>query len=690
VSLPGTAIAGQASPETRTIVDRASASLASQAVAAFLLAIVLAAVALKDVRGPLELLQLWWWCAGTIWSGAILLRLFGSSKVTSGLLLEVVLGIAVTSLAVLAVVSASGLSAWAAMTAWSIATTLAAIMLRRGFRLNRLPELGLLAIACVASYAWTLPTRNAVLELMRSGRFPTWNDLFLHATQIARLGPYPAFGRGAATFVDTTPDFYHFGSYVLPSTLASLADVTPLDAAATWWVTLSFLVLATGIAAVAVALRGASLAAASLVALLAFPDASVVGLGNGFFGFHWLLVTVPGSGYGIGLVAAAVVLLLQWTKTHRLSHLIGAGVLGVATVMFRLHFAVLFVPVFLAVVLLQWPNSRNGRSVILALGAAILLALVLFGFAQEWRADLPYRMNLIPYLSSVLNQAPYFVPDVLAQLLSTNEILGIAFGIVAVVLSALGVFLIVYCVAVATRLAAGRLTQSDLLPGYFVLSFVFCMIFAPTPESGDLTEFKQRGFVLIYAMLIPWVVLAICDVLNWMRPSLSQHGPTVVIGTSLLSCTIVPLGFASVLATPRMSWAHVHYDTSVDRSLLLAGQYIAVNKQARDILAVDNLSPTAALSDQATILVAQTGVPTFLSRLGLYGARNGTAGLLVNSRLEILTKIHNAATLQEANELLRAHSLTWYVVGASDPPAWDPRGFAAKLSVGEWLVYLAR
>ena len=52
-------------------------------------------------------------------------------------------------------------------------------------------------------------------------------------------------------------------------------------------------------------------------ALLLIPDASTYGLRNGFFGFHWLLFSHPGSGYGLSAAFTALTLVEIWRARQR-------------------------------------------------------------------------------------------------------------------------------------------------------------------------------------------------------------------------------------------------------------------------------------------------------------------------------------------------------------------------------------
>jgi hypothetical protein len=64
--------------------------------------------------------------------------------------------------------------------------------------------------------------------------------------------------------------------------------------------------------------------------VLFLPDASTYGFRNGFFSFHWLLVTSPGTGYALGIVLTTCSLLyISYVERQR-----SALFLAIATLFF--------------------------------------------------------------------------------------------------------------------------------------------------------------------------------------------------------------------------------------------------------------------------------------------------------------------------------------------------------------------
>ncbi|MBI4921071.1 MAG: hypothetical protein HY834_04930 [Devosia nanyangense] len=660
----------------------------TEAIAALAMATTLAALDPRKQFGLVEALQLWWWCVAIVWSGALAVRILRLREARAALVLEVLLGVAITSLVVLSAVSAPWLSAWSAMTIWSVGMTLAtALRLRReGFGANHLRQLAVFVLGCAGSYAWALPTSRAVAALTGTGRFPAWTDYFIHAGEIARLGPFAAFGRGIASLVDVAPDLYHFGSYVLPAAFASLTGAMPLDAAVSTWVGLSFIMLTAGIAAVAFSLRGAVLAIVSLAVLLALPDASRFGIGNGFFGFHWMLVTAPGSGYGIGLVAAAVVLLLCWVKQPRFALLAASALIGGMLILFRVHMALLFAPVGLAFWAAGSALRRRVRPAAMAAGA-VVIAAALIGLVALLHAYTQYRFSLLAYLSAIMEQDVGLpLNDAYTLLLSSSSVLAAIFGLAVILVGSLGLPLLVYSVFIVLRIVRRSATLADFVPGMFVASLVLVSVLAPAPWNGDFTEFKQRGFVLVYAILVPWAVLAVGE-LPWLRVARNRAAATLVSGLAAITCVAAPLAFGNALSAPRFSWSSGLYNVALDPTLTALAEYMAEHRGPADVLVFDAPDPAATLVDEATIVTAMTGVPAFVSRAGIYAARSGRLGDIVRARLKVLASVRMAGDLVDAMRQLSDAAITWYLVPAERAPRWDSEGREATTRIGPWLVY---
>ena len=112
--------------------------------------------------------------------------------------------------------------------------------------------------------------------------------------------------------------FYHYAAYMLPAAAAGVVSLPPWGLAASLLLPYGVLLMSLAVYAFARMQLGTATATIAPVALLLLPDASTYGLRNGFFGFHWLLFTAPGSGYGLAAAFTALTLMAIW-RSRQLS-----------------------------------------------------------------------------------------------------------------------------------------------------------------------------------------------------------------------------------------------------------------------------------------------------------------------------------------------------------------------------------
>ncbi|BCF98095.1 hypothetical protein PPGU19_026640 [Paraburkholderia sp. PGU19] len=125
---------------------------------------------------------------------------------------------------------------------------------------------------------------------------PGWLDLYLHGTVIASFGDPLALTRGDIFLADARRPFYHYGPFMLPAALLPSTGLPGLGLATAVLLPFGLLIAALGTYAFAAELAGEGAALVAVLAIAILPDASHYGMYNGFYGFHWLLVTAPVPG----------------------------------------------------------------------------------------------------------------------------------------------------------------------------------------------------------------------------------------------------------------------------------------------------------------------------------------------------------------------------------------------------------
>ena len=119
--------------------------------------------------------------------------------------------------------------------------------------------------------------------------------------------------------------------------------------------------------------------------VLFLPDASTYGFKNGFFSFHWLLLTSPGTGYALGIVLTTCSLLYIWRTKGSRSALFLALATAIAVLFFRIQIFLLYLPALLATMVFENQSLKQYR-----LG----LVLMMSGLAPRSRSSSCYGYHL--------------------------------------------------------------------------------------------------------------------------------------------------------------------------------------------------------------------------------------------------------------------------------------------------------
>ena len=168
----------------------------------------------------------------------------------------------------------------------------------------------LVAIQCHHA-AETLPSIQA------TGIVPVWSDYSIHGTEIAQFGDQHMLGLSSFLLAGQPLVFYHYAAYMLPAAAAGVVSLPPWGLAASLLLPYGVLLMSLAVYAFTRMKLGTAAATIAPVALLLVPDASTYGLRNGFFGFHWLLFTAPGSGYGLAAAFTALTLMAIWRSRQQ-------------------------------------------------------------------------------------------------------------------------------------------------------------------------------------------------------------------------------------------------------------------------------------------------------------------------------------------------------------------------------------
>ena len=605
------------------------------------------------------------------------------------------LGVTVTGVALLVLVAGFSVTAALAFALWAAAITALDIATARLRKRDPAPggaDLIGLALCCALVAAWCKDLAAVPTILARTGQFPAWTDYFLHAGVISQFGDPRAIGRGAIWLADTPWFLYHYASYTLPAVFAWPLDQPGLPLATSIWVPVGILCLAGATYTLGATLAGTAGGVAALAALLLMPDASNYGLRNGFFSFHWSLLAIPATGYALGAALLAIVFLHRWIQTRSPSAFAISAALAIATALFRAHVFILLFPAWLAIVAMASHTVQRRRILFLfltgafAIGAVLALRFVPYLPAEiSWVFDEGRALERFLYFAH-RGQEPTAYQGLYQRIGSAyGETAATAAGVLLVYLACLGLFVVLYPLALALLRRRLQLAGVDGFPLALLVAYAFVLLVAPIPAHHDASDFTQRPFVLLYAVVAAWTAASL---VRWLSEQ-GRHGKrlwqTLLVGTAMA----LPFLWTSAaeMARPKFYWSRPFATHAVAADLLAAADFLRSRARPGDTVAAWPLPTRDVGVDAPTELVALTAVPAYLARFWIHEALGGANRIVAVDRYRALGEVARAKDPQSALQKMRDLRVRWYVVTSRGEPAWDPQRSRPTWARGAVAIY---
>ncbi|GAC1347700.1 MAG: hypothetical protein NVSMB18_33530 [Acetobacteraceae bacterium] len=623
-------------------------------------------------------------------AGELCLLLFRVRVLVAWLPAAFVAGVSVSSVAMLPATIVLHWPAQTAFLAWSVVVVAAATagLARR----RALPPAdwrgALTALPMAVLLAWFCRIEaQAVPTLLRTNILPTWIDYFTHGATIATFASPFAIGVGDIMLPGTPLVFYHYGPFMLPAAIAPMSGLSPLAIATAILPALGLMAGLCGLFALGAELAGVGPALLALWLLTVLPDASQQGLRNGFYGFHWLMLIGPGSGYAIGTAALAYLCALPWFRERRTGPLALAGLLTLMLVQIRVHMVMLMAPALAGAVALTALPARWSRAALAAgLGGAGLLTVLLL--AGRLGPELPALLRTADYVRLVAANGP---PAYAGALLPEWPFgLGVLAGVALTLVAALGFWALALPIVAVLARRAGRFTAADQVPLLLCLVSLLLVVWAPVAGNNDMTEYKHRHFVLLYALVVVWTTLRALDLVgaaSWLAGWTPRRAIAVVGGVTL--ATMLALHAVDPSKPPKaMPWAPSFYAQPVAPGIPQLAAFLRAHARDGDRLAVGGSGAQPSLTGPALQVVSLTGVPSYVGRIDFaVGTRPPAIAALVRQRAAEVDAIGHATDRDAAMVLLRAASIRWLVAVAPELPAWDPKGTAAAYQNATAYLY---
>ncbi len=204
------------------------------------------------------------------------------------------------------------------------------------------------------------------------------------------------------------------------------------------------------------------------------------------------------------------------------------------------------------------------------------------------------------------------------------------------------------------------------------------MLWAPVPFTGDFSEFRQRGILMVIVALYCWNA-------RWavlLFPALSPRWAALAACLGLA----VTVAFVASWKAPRMDWAKTFINTKVPPGLVEASAWLRAHEGPASAFTTAELDPNAALIDDPTILMALSGSSAWLSRPAIILPSGGVRAQALLEREGVLAKVAKATDVQAAMSPLRSARVAFYVV-TGQAPVWDPSRAKAVFRNSSVAIY---
>jgi hypothetical protein len=625
-------------------------------------------------------------------AGFVLVIWTVGEDVSSRLTLAILLGSMATSLFLAAGCLLTGRSAGTLFIWWSVIAAVAAFWtFIRAPAVRRFDFREVLFLVAIGLFVGLWCRRSAsLLPILRAtGLASFWSDYFIHGTEIAQFGVPLAEGHASFLLVNQPIVLYHYAAYMLPAAVARVVDLPSLGLATSVMLPYGILLAALGCYAFAGVFADQTIALLAPLFLLLVPDASTYGFQNGFFGFHWLLYTAPGSGYGLGVAFTALALVAMGRLDQRSACLWLGLLLTAALFEFRAQIFLLFAPALAMTVIWEMEFiQRRARLVVSAAFFAIIgsaLCLLMVPAVREvW-----LHFSAFPkFLEIVHTRQQPTAYDGVYQSIEQH------YGTVAAWMAGLGALVpvalggLVFACPLGLIFAVRRAGWQplDSFPFWCLATWLGLVLLAPKAHYGGYTEYQHRPFVLIHAVFLVWTLLFVDRAIGdrrfepWFR-------------VLLLTLVVTALGIRTALAwtddpaQPHFEWGKQLFGKKLESGLIEAATFVHAQATVGDTFALIPTNRSIILDDAATRFAALADVPAYLARAGIQVLNGRERRLVVERRLAELNQIETIDDGEDVFRRLRKIGVKFLVVIGDHGPRFDSDRSQAAFKTDGATVY---
>lgn len=626
-------------------------------------------------------------------AGELALKVCGLTAVKAWLPMSFVVGFAVISVPMIALTMIANLSA---LVAFFICALLVMVLFSLIYFGSKdaparpadswADTVMMLVIAVTIGLLVRVPVTSSV-TFLATGVLPIWSDYLLHGVTISGFGSPLATGTDME-WVGVNRMFYHYAPFMLPAAFQAVSDMSGLALSTALLLPFGLLIAAMGSYVLAAELAGRLAGLLAFTALLGLPASSFL-VQSGWFDFHWMLFVVPGSGYAIGVAATVCVAILADVKKND-GRVLTLGVLLLCSlVLIRVQMFMLLAPAVLALVVMHHWHLKFKSVVALVFGILVSIMLLLHFSTVLYTLWLS-ETNTFTYLNSVIGGAMLSGSGSPLGLISSTVGYTMLIQVLLIFVAVLGIYCVLYPLALYFSVRRFGFRVMDALPIFMLLSFIGLTLFAPAAYTSDITEYKQRHFLLFYVLVVLYTITYTVSLVSKDIAESVIFKMALVAGLICILVGVVALNWDDNPARPSgvaASWASFAHNQSTAPGLLDSAAYIKAHTSPSDVIVIGK--PYIGTVQETTMihLITLTGVPAYLARTEIRMKKSQCVRDILLNRLSVLQTLSDMENWTEAQKFLRANGIRWVVYPASGYPKWDTGLKMAAFSSKGMSVY---
>lgn len=529
-----------------------------------------------------------------------------------------------------------------------------------------------------------VPVMSSV-TFMATGVLPIWSDYLIHGVTISAFGSPFATGTDME-WVGLNRIFYHFAPFMLPATFQAVSGMSGLALSTALLLPFGLLIAALGSYVLAVELGGRLVGLLVFAALLGLPASSFL-VQSGWFDFHWMLFVVPGSAYAIGVSSVVCVAVLADVKKNDSRVLVFGLLLLFSLVLIRAHMFLLLAPAVSAFVVIHRWHLKPKLVIGLTLGTMMSIMFLLH-FSESLYSLWVKETGIFVYLNGVIGGALVNGKGSPLGLVSSTVGWTMLFQVLLILVAVLGVYCVLYPLALFFSVRRFGFRVMDALPLFVLLSFIGLTLFAPAAYTSDITEYKQRHFLLLYVLVVVYTIYYAVSLVPKTIVDTVTFKKVVAAGAGCILVGVVALNWGANPARPSvvaMSWASFAHNQSTAPGLLDSAAYIKAHANLGDVMVIGNPAVGPARETANVDLISLTGVPAYAARPRM--TKSQCVIDISKKRIGVLQTLSTMDNWPEAQKFLQTNGIRWVVFPAGGYPKWDTGLKAAAFSSKGMSVY---